>query len=419
MLDMTTRALNAENALKQFELSKMKWIAAGLLGLATLLYILGKVLEWSYLVAFAEAAMIGALADWFAVVALFRHPLGLPIPHTAIIPKNKQSIADGLADFIVTQFLSETIIRQRLQSYDAAQHLAQWLAEGDHHQQVSRQLSRAVGYGVQALDDQRIHATLVSAVRNKLQAVDLSGLMVSGLALVTANNSHHKILHGGLNRLADYLDAPENNEKITAFIKGWSDNSFVQSMIEPFAPKIRESVARKLREAAEDESNALYVEFNAQVQNYIARLQSDEALRARLDEQKNAWLNHAEFGRQIESLWEDLRHWVVLDLSHPDSLIQSKMTHLVTALESNLVNHEELRAWLNDQIQAALIQTVHTQKHRIGDWVKEEITQWDDRYMVDRLELYLGKDLQFIRINGTLVGGLFGVLIYVVTGWLT
>ena len=418
MLDMTTRALNAENALKQFELSKMKWIAAGLLGLATLLYILGKVLAWHYLVAFAEAAMIGALADWFAVVALFRHPLGLPIPHTAIIPKNKQSIADGLADFIVTQFLSESIIRQRLQSYDAAQHLAQWLAEGDHHQQVSRQLSRAVGYGVQALDDQRIHATLVAAVRNKLQAVDLSGLMVSGLALVTANNSHHKILHGGLNRLADYLDDPENNEKITAFIKGWSDNSFVQSMIEPFAPKIRESVAKKLREAAEDESNALYVEFNAQVQNYIARLQSDESLRARLDEQKNAWLNHAEFGRQIESLWDDLRHWVVLDLTHPDSLIQTKMTHLVTALESNLVNHEELRAWLNDQIQTALIQTVHTQKYRIGDWVKDEITLWDDHYMVNRLELYLGKDLQFIRINGTLVGGLFGLLIYVVTGWL-
>jgi uncharacterized membrane-anchored protein YjiN (DUF445 family) len=275
-----------------------------------------------------------------------------------------------------------------------------------------------VGYGVQALDDQRIHATLVAAVRNKLQAVDLSGLMVSGLALVTANNSHHKILHGGLNRLADYLDDPANNEKITAFIKGWSDNAFVQSMIEPFVPKIRESVSKKLREAAEDESNALYVEFNAQVQHYLARLQSDEALRARLDEQKNAWLNHAEFGRQIESLWDDLRHWVVLDLTHPDSLIQSKMTYLVTALESNLVNHEELRAWLNDQIQTALIQTVHTQKYRIGDWVKDEITRWDDHYMVNRLELYLGRDLQFIRINGTLVGGLFGLLIYVVTGWL-
>lgn len=417
MMDMTLRAVNAEDALKQYELNRMKWIALGLLGLATGLYVLGKVWALDYLVAFSEAAMIGALADWFAVVALFRHPLGLPIPHTAIIPENKQSVANGLADFVVTQFLSEAIIQQRLKSYDAAQHLAQWLAEADHREQVARYVSRAVGYGVQALDDPRVHAMLVTAVRNKLQTVDLSELMVHGFALVTENNSHHKILHGGLNRLADYLDDPDNTEKITAFVKGWSDNAFIQSMIEPFVPKIRDSVAHKLREASEDENNALYAEFNAQVHSYMARLQADETLRTRLDEQKNEWLARPELGQKIESLWDDVRNWVVLDLAHPDSMIQHKINGLLNELEGNLLNHVELRAWLNEQIQTALIQTIHSQKTRIGDWIREEIIQWDNRYMVNRLELYLGKDLQFIRINGTLVGGLFGLLIYVVTGW--
>ncbi len=414
-MNMAQRALDAEDGLRQYDLRKMQWIAVGLLVTATGLYVLGKIWAWGYLVAFAEAAMIGALADWFAVVALFRHPLGLPIPHTAIIPKNKSSVANGLADFIVTQFLSEATITQRLKDYNAAQHLAQCLA--GQRDQVARYVSHAVDYGVKALDDARIHALLVSAVRNKLQTVDLSGLMVNGLTLVTANNSHHKILHGGLNRLADYLDDADNTEKITAFVKGWSDNAFIQSMIEPFVPKIRVVVAHKLREMAEDDNNGLYVEFDAQVRGYLTRLQADATLRSHLEQQKNDWLARPELAQKITSLWQDMHNWVVLDLVCPESIIRHKINGLLAELESNLFEHTALRTWINTQIQTALIHTIHQQKNRIGDWIRAEIIQWDDHYMVQRLELYLGKDLQFIRINGTLVGGLFGLLIYLVTGW--
>lgn len=413
MTNLAERAITAENTLRQRELDKMKRIAAGLLAFAACLYVTGKILAWGYLAAFAEAAMIGALADWFAVVALFRHPLGIPIPHTAIVTRNKRTIANSLADFVVGQFLSAEVIGQRLKRYDAASHLAQWLPE--NRAKVTMYLGKAIAYSVKSLDDRRIHDFIAEAARNKLQSIDLSGFMVSGLELVTRNRRHHKILHGGLNRFADYVENPDNAEKISAFIKGWSDNAFVQSMIEPFVPTIKTAVVNKLREVAEDETNGLYLEFDEQVRNYVSRLQLDGELQDWVAQQKNTWLNHPEFGHQIESLWEQLRDWVVLDLSHSESVISGKIMNLLGELEQHLACNEEVRAWINEQIQAALIQAANANKGMVGDLIREEFGNWDDKYMVNRLELYLGRDLQYIRINGTLVGGLFGLLIYAMT----
>jgi len=417
MTDIAGRAIQAENMLRQRDLAKMKWIAAGLLAFAACLYVLGRALAWGYLAAFAEAAMIGALADWFAVVALFRHPLGVPIPHTAIITRNKRSIANSLADFVVVQFLSAEVIAERLKRFDAARHLSQWLP--DNREKVAAYLNKAIGYGVRALDDRRIHDFIAQAARNKLQKIDLSVFMANGLELVTRNQRHRKILHGGLNRFADYVENPDNTEKISAFIKGWSDNAFVQSMIEPFVPTIRTAVVNKLRAAADDETNGLYLEFDEQVRNYVSRLQQDTELQEWVTNQKNAWLNHPEFGHQIESLWSQFRDWVVLDLSHPESVIAGKVESMVGELELYLAGDEELRTWLNDQIQAALIRVADANKGQVGDLIREEFGNWDDKYMVNQLELYLGRDLQYIRINGTLVGGLFGLLIYTVTMMIT
>ncbi len=417
MTDIAGRAIQAENMLRQRDLARMKWIAAGLLAFAACLYVLGRALAWGYLAAFAEAAMIGALADWFAVVALFRHPLGVPIPHTAIITRNKRSIANSLADFVVVQFLSAEVIAERLKRFDAARHLSQWLP--GNREKVAAYLNKAIGYGVRALDDRRIHDFIAQAARNKLQKIDLSVFMANGLELVTRNQRHRKILHGGLNRFADYVENPDNTEKISAFIKGWSDNSFVQSMIEPFVPTIRSAVVNKLRAAADDETNGLYLEFDEQVRNYVSRLQQDTELQEWVTNQKNAWLNHPEFGHQIESLWSQFRDWVVLDLSHPESVIAGKVESMVGELELYLAGDEELRAWLNDQIQAALIRVADANKGQVGDLIREEFGNWDDKYMVNQLELYLGRDLQYIRINGTLVGGLFGLLIYTVTMMIT
>ncbi len=413
MTNLEERAIQAEKTLRRRELARMKWIAAGLLVLAACLYFLGRIMAWGYLAAFAEAAMIGALADWFAVVALFRHPLGLPIPHTAIITWNRRSIANSLADFVVVQFLSAEIIAQRLKRFDAARHLSQWLPS--NRKKVASYLKVAIAYSVRAMDDRRIHDLMAQAARKKLQAVDLSGFMVSGLELVTRDNRHHKILHGGLHRFADYVESPDNTEKLSAFIKGWSDNAFVQSMIEPFVPTIRTAVVNKLRAAAEDESNGLYLEFDEQIKSYLCRLQEEGELQEWVSSQKNTWLNHPEFGIQIESLWSQFRDWVVLDLSHPESAIAGKVENLVGELETYLAGNEEIRAWINDQIQAALIRAAGANKGLVGDLIREEFANWDDRYMVDQLELYLGRDLQYIRINGTLVGGLFGLLIYALT----
>ncbi len=395
------------------KLTKMKWAATSLLVLAALLYALSKAQGWDYLSAFSEAAMIGALADWFAVVALFRHPLGMPIPHTAIVTKNKRSIANGLADFVVLQFLSAGAIKEKFGSFDAAAHIAEWLPK--NRQRVAGYLGIAMEHGVKALDDRRIHDFIAEAARKRLQEIDLSGFFAGGLELLTQNGRHRKILYSGLNRFADYLEDPENAERVTAFIKGWSENAFVQSMIEPFVPSIRSAVANRLRAAAEDHENRLYAEFDALVENYISRLQEDPSLKEWLSEKKDALLHHPEFARQVESLWNQFRDWVVIDLSHPDSAISQRMVKMVMELEDHLAENEEFRSWINGQIQEALIKLANANKGQLGDLIREQLVRWEDRYMVGKLELYLGRDLQYIRINGTLVGGLFGLLIYTAT----
>jgi uncharacterized membrane-anchored protein YjiN (DUF445 family) len=413
MTDPAERAIAAENTLRQRALAKMKWIASGLLALAGCLYVLGKYFAWPYLAAFAEAAMIGALADWFAVVALFRHPLGIPIPHTAIVARNKRTIANSLADFVVGQFLSAEVIAQRLKRYDAARHLSQWLP--DHRETVTTYLNKAMSYGVKLLDDKRIHEFIGNAVKNRLQTIDISGFVANGLELALHGKRHYKILHSGLNRFADYVESPDNTEKIQVFIKGWSDNALVQSMVEPFVPMIRTAVVTKLRQAADDENSVLYLEFDAQVKHYVTRLQVDSELQKQLNRQKDEWLARPEFTRQIDALRDQMRDWIVLDLSHAESAIVAKMCSLLDELELHLAGNEKLRGIINDQIQSSLILAANTNKGMIGDLIREEFGNWNDQYMVNRLELYLGRDLQYIRINGTLVGGLFGLLIYTLT----
>ncbi len=406
-------AAAAENAIRQCELDRMKWLAGSLLMLAAGLYILGKLLNWGYLAAFAEAAMIGALADWFAVVALFRHPLGIAIPHTAIVTRNKLSIGNSLAEFVVGQFLSAEVIAQRLKQYDAAYHLTQWLP--GNRVQVAGYINQGLIYGLKALDDRRIHDFIAQAARNKLHSLDLSGFMAGGLELLTRGQRHYRILHGGLNRFADYVESPDNTEKIAAFIKGWSENAFVQSMIEPFVPTIRAAVVNKLRAVAEDEGSALYREFDEQIQLYLSRLQQDPELQQWVSNQKDALLSRPEFGQKIESLWTEFRDWVVLDLSNIDSVIAAKVDTLLVELEQHLAVDMAIRAWLNEQIQTGLIKAANANKGTVGELIREEFANWDDEYMVGKLELYLGRDLQYIRINGTLVGGAFGLLIYAVT----
>lgn len=418
MQEISLRALTAENTLREYEFRRMKIWAGGLLVLVTVLAGIAKWAHWEYVLAFAEAAMVGALADWFAVSALFRHPLGVPIPHTAIIPNNKARIAQGLSEFVVTHFLNEATVRQKLQHYDAARHLAAWLAQDEHRQQVLHYLRLAVQRGVVALDDAALRVALLEVTRSKLQQVDVSSLLVSGLGWITAQKGHRSILHNGLHRLADYLEHPDNQETVTQFIKSWSDNAFIQSMIEPFVPSIRTAVVNKLREVANDDEHTLYTEFDLQVQHYLERLQHDAALREHLNQQKNAWLNQPVFADTLNTLWTELHQWLVLDLARPDSRLHDKLEQGVQQLEIALGEAGALRTWLNEHLQRILLNSVQNQKLRLGEWMQSEVMRWDNAYLVNHLELYLGKDLQYIRINGTLVGGGVGVLLYAIGQWL-
>lgn len=390
-----------------------RWALALLLGMAGLAW-WAHLRHWPWVQAFAEAALIGALADWFAVVALFRHPLGLPIPHTAIVPRNKARVAQALGSFIVTHFLAEATVRQKLQQLDVAAEVARWLAQPAPRAAVRQWLHQVWLRLLTELDDPALQQAGLSWLHQQLRRVDLARLLADGLESTLAERGHYRLLHAGLHRLADALDAPENEEKITRFVKSWSDNAWVQSLIEPFVPSIRQAVAEKLRSVAADESGALYQEFDELVRGYLARLHQEAGVQSRLQQYREDWLARPEWS----VWWRELLDWLRQDSLQADARWQDKLERFLQALEGKLAAGGVWADWLNSQARTGLLGLSQRHKAQLGQWIAAEMVQWEDAYLVQQLELYLGRDLQFIRINGTLVGGLLGLLLHALGRWL-
>lgn len=400
------------------ELQRMQRWAGGLLLAAAALAVLGHVRHWPWLQAFAEAALVGGLADWFAVVALFRHPLGVPIPHTAIVPRNKVRVASGLSGFIVTHFLDEVTVRQRLQQMAVSAWLADWLSQPVHRQQLMPYLRQGWLRLLAGLEQVGMQQVLLDKARQQLQRMDFSGLMAGGLQNLIAQQVHYRLLHAGLLRFAEYVEAPDNAEKIAKFIKGWSDNAWIQGLMEPFIPGIRTAVAERVRAVAADETGVAYREFDSLVQGYVAQLQQHGTWHDRLNQHKDDWLSQPELAVQLSQLWQEVLDALRQEAMQVDSQWQARMEALLSALESHLAGRHALSCWLDAQVRQAALNLSQRSKGQLGEWMAAEIMLWDNRYLVRQLELHLGRDLQFIRMNGTLVGGVLGLLIYALGQWL-
>ncbi len=415
MTHLENARMDAEMALRAAELQRMQRWAAGLLLLAVGLALWAHLRHWPWLQAFAEAALVGGLADWFAVVALFRHPLGLPIPHTAIVPRNKARVATGLSEFILTHFLAEATIRQRLQPVALSAWLANWLAVPAHRQQLLPYLRQGGVRVLETLLHGGVQQALLDKTRQQLQRLDFADLMAGGLDHLIAQRGHDRLLNAGLLRLADYVEAPDNSEKVAQFIKSWSDSAWVQSLIEPFIPGIRTAVAARLRAVAADQEGALYQEVHQLVQGYVTQLQQNGTWHARLNQYKDDWLARPALALQLAQLWQE-----ILSVLHAE-VMQAEATWpqaVLDLLAANLLAESTWPRWLDTQAREVLLTLSQRHKVPLGQWMAAEIMRWDNTYLVRQLELHLGRDLQFIRINGTLVGGALGLLIYALGQWL-
>lgn len=422
---LSARLAKAENEVKRRNLKDMKRLAVAVLAFFAMVYFVSIKLQdqyaWlEYLAAFSEAAMVGALADWYAVVVLFRHPLGIKLPHTAIIPRNKDRIADNLGNFVQGEFFSTDRIISVIRKVDPATRLAEWLSSKENADKAGGLAARFFSYALTSLDDQSVRHFLKGAVSDQIRAFDLSSLLGKILDLLTRNNKHQELLNQLIDYLAHYLQDPAVREKFNSMVakdmplyfsslKGWAGTALSERFIT--------AAAKILVEINENPGHPARTELDVKLKNLIEKLQTDPAFRYQLGQFQDQIASHPALSIYLDSLWQDFLAWIQQDLGRKDSQIQAAITGQTLQFGQSLKRDGSMRQWMNEQLIQYAPGFIDAYRPKLGRFISDKMKEWKEEEIVEKLELNIGRDLQFIRINGAVVGGIVGVIIHVVTGW--
>ncbi|AWP34152.1 DUF445 domain-containing protein [Pantoea vagans] len=413
---------------KQYELKRTKRLALLLLLLAAATFIATLFLPPGFWVsgvkAIAEAAMVGALADWFAVVALFRR---VPVPfisrHTAIIPRNKDRIGENLGRFVQEKFLDTDSLLNLIRRHDPSNLLAQWLNAPGNADRIGRHLLQVMRGFLDLTDDARIQTFMRRAVHRAIDKVDLSQTSAMVLESLTKNNRHQALLDAAIEQLLKLLHKPSTREFIAMQLVRWlkREHPIKAKMLptewlgEHSAELVANAVDSLLDDVALDQGHELRLGFNRAVDKLIVKLQNDPEMAQRAEEIKGWLKEDASFNRYIGELWNDMRNWLKADLSSEDSRVQEKVRGAAMWLGETLAADPALRDSMNQHLEQAARSVAPEFASFLTRHISDTVKSWDARDMSQQIELNIGKDLQFIRINGTLVGGTIGLILYLLS----
>ena len=397
------------------------WFLAG----AASLFIISLFLPprwWSALLrAFSEAAMIGALADWFAVVALFKR---VPIPfvsrHTAIIPKNKDKIADNLALFVREKFLDTESLVGLIRGHDPARAVSDWLIAPGNAEQFGAALIKLAAGILDFIDDAPVQQFIRKAVHTLIRSVDLSASSAAILDSMTRNGRHQQLLNAAISQVNTLLQDDTTQAILAGAIVDWMKQEY--TLFEKILPT--EAIGRKgadivvrmtaalLARVDEDAEHPIRQQFDSYTRNFIARLKDDPEMLVKAEEIKEYLLGDATFNAYLKSLWDDLKQWLKDDLASPQSVLHQRVVATGHWVGRTLADDPALCASLNAHLEDTVRAVAPEFAHFLTTHIANTVKQWDSRAMSEQIEFNIGKDLQFIRINGTVVGGLIGVLLY-------
>jgi uncharacterized membrane-anchored protein YjiN (DUF445 family) len=405
----------ATDADRRRGLRRMRSVAFGLLLLAAAVYLL--TLHhgggWGYVHATAEASMVGAFADWFAVTALFRHPLGLPIPHTALIPTRKDMLARSLQDFVAENFLSEQVVRSRVADAKVASRVGRWVTEGDHAARVVDEVSTVARAALLRIDDKEVAGIVADEILPRVAEEPLSVLAGQLLQEVLNDGAHRGLLDLAFREAYDWLqENPETVERILSsrapwWTPQWLDERVVHRLyVEALAwvAEIRDDPDHQARRAIDDLLTQLATD-----------LQRDPDTIARAEALKRRMLAQPQVLVAAMSLWDALRRAIVTALGDSDSQLRTRAVTALQGFGEQVTTDEALSRRFDRYLEDAVAYLVGRYGRELTTVITHTIERWDGREAANRIELHVGRDLQFIRINGTLVGGLAGLLIYTAT----
>ncbi|MFI0741656.1 DUF445 domain-containing protein [Streptomyces sp. NPDC021100] len=396
---------------------RMKAFATGLLLGVALVYALATWAKssgagpWAgYVAAAAEAGMVGALADWFAVTALFRRPMGLPIPHTAIIPTKKDQLGQSLGEFVGENFLSGDVVRRRLRAVGIGSRLAAWLAAPEHADRVTAELSTALRGALRVLRDADVQAVVGEAVTRRADAQEIAPGVGRMLERIIADGGHHKAVDLVCARAHDWLVAHGDSvmHAVAGGAPGWTPR-FVDRKVGERVYKELLRFVTEMRDMPEHPARGAVDRFLA---DFAHDLQSDPDTRARVERLKSEVLGRSEVQDLIASAWSSVRAMVVAAAEDERSELRLRTRTAILSLGARMTADERLRAKVDGWLEDAAVYVVTTYRDEITSLITETVAGWDAEQTSRKIEAHIGRDLQFIRINGTVVGALAGLLIY-------
>lgn len=403
------------DAVRRRGLRRMRTVATSLLVVAAVVYLATlKRQGWlGFVNAGAEASMVGAIADWFAVTALFKHPLGLPIPHTALIPKRKDEFGKGLEDFVGENFLAEDVIRDRVAVVQPALRVGLWLSDSDNADRATKELSTVAVAALSRIRDEHVAALMQDAVFPRLLDEPIAPLLGSLLEEALEDDLHHGLVDLALVELHGWL--VDNQEVVTDVLGERAPWWTPPALNDSVTRRIHTELVRWVGEIRDDPYHRARKALDSMLEKLAADLSSDAATQERAERFKDRLLAHPQVLASSIQLWNAFRRALTASLRDPEGAARKRLSSELTKLGAQLVSDEALRE-RSDRVAAdAAAFLVKRYGAELTAVITHTIERWDGKEASERIELHVGRDLQFIRINGTVVGGLVGVVIHAVT----
>ena len=413
---------DSDDTVRRARLRSMQQVAGGLLLLAFAVFCLARSLlslhpAWGYVAAFAEAAMVGAVADWFAVVALFRHPLGIPVWHTAIIPNSKDAIGRNLGQFVEGHFITENGIVRRIRQANPAGLLGSWLRGPGQSDTLGQAMARGLKVLLTALDDASMRQLVRRAATRQLSRFDIAANAGELLDLLVSQGQHQQLLDSALQSLSNYLSEERNQQQAVSFLVAafGVENALYKVGSAAIGPRALRSLRQSAQEVLHDADHPARGRFNLWVQDFVQHLRNDPQWHAFITRHQRETLANARMQELLGGLWDVVKQRLLGDLSRDDPALARQVAAVARKVGQALALDAQLATGLNRAFEAGSVLLVRNYRGEVGRFIEAQLARWSREEMTERIELAIGRDLQFIRINGTLVGGLVGLAIYTAT----
>ena len=405
---------------KKIQLRNYKMFATGLFALMAVIFVVMTILEkknpahWiGYIRAFSEAAMVGALADWFAVTALFHYPLGIRIPHTNLIENSKERIGDNLGNFVVENFLSPQNIRPYIQKLKISSFVGDWLSKERNQENLMKELSNIVLDILNKLDDTEVVNFIGKKAKEMTDDVKINEIIGNGLDYVLDKNDHQRFITNLSKQIKEYV---LNNQKmVKERVKSESFFLIPKFVDDGIAEKITKGLSNYFEEVELDENHSLRAEITQKLYEFSKEIQTEEKWVEEFRTIKNDFLKEEKIQQYSTDIWNSIKKSLSKELKEEQSALKNYLKKNLAELSENLKTDEKFQNKIDNWVRVTAYKYILKNTHQFGALISSTVGNWEGKELSEKLELEVGKDLQFIRVNGTIVGGFVGLIIYTVT----